>query len=368
MNDASGTTSQNLAIISQHGLGDLIMNLPAILVAANNSFHGKVIIAVSSTVEKGLLEYLLGKVAKNGQNLSVMALGKCPVKRMLNGLRLIFSINAGSYTVFSTYFNEKNIWTKFFIVLVRRQRIIGNFVAWAEGMFSVMAGCGDKAEHKTDLTLKLLARANLIDKPRLSWWTTNKFGGKVAGELLGIEFETPKKSQIIFWPGSSPGESYKRWPPLNYAGLADRIIADFEHMTVVVPLSKGEDGIGRQILMNARRKDRIRLFYSEDWASLLKLVSESVAVVTACSGGSHLASLTDTRSFIIYGPTDHRKTMAYSNNATPIFADIGCRPCYPRKCFRERKNECMERVTVEQVYRAIYPEIASNFAADGVTG
>ncbi len=75
-------------------------------------------------------------------------------------------------------------------------------------------------------------------------------------------------------------------------------------------------------------------------------------------GLAHIAPAVDTRTVVIFGPTDPTTTRPYSDNADILKYDVECSPCMLRDCPIDHR--CMTNVTVadafDRVVAALYPE------------
>ena len=80
------------------------------------------------------------------------------------------------------------------------------------------------------------------------------------------------------------------------------------------------------------------------------------------SGLMHMASATKTRTVAIFGPTDPRRTGPYNPLATTVQADLGCMPCFRKRC---RDLLCMEQVDPLKVGTACLSQLQEKISEHG---
>ena len=93
-------------------------------------------------------------------------------------------------------------------------------------------------------------------------------------------------------------------------------------------------------------------------AEAVALLAEVDVLVANDMGLAHIAPAVDTRTVVIFGPTDPTTTRPYSDNADILKYDVECSPCMLRDCPIDHR--CMTNVTVadafDRVVAALYPE------------
>jgi ADP-heptose:LPS heptosyltransferase len=130
---------------------------------------------------------------------------------------------------------------------------------------------------------------------------------------------------VCIHPGSrSPA---RRWPPKYFAALADYCAA--KGYTVVVTGTLDERPISRE-LRKSMRAQAIDLTGMTSLGTLAVLISESVLLIANCTGVSHVADATGTRSLIIsmdgepgrWSPLDRKLHRVHDWNANPDFGSV----------------------------------------------
>lgn len=150
--------------------------------------------------------------------------------------------------------------------------------------------------------------------------------------------------------GIHPGGSSfdKLWPAENFAGVADRLIQDFD-AKIMIFSGHGEDDLVRSIQES--------MTHSPILAAGLQL-RQFAALVAECSlflcndsGPMHIAAALKVPTVAIFGPTDHVRWKPRNENAVVVKRDMDCWPCSAHKC--KRVFECTKLLPVKDVWNAI---------------
>jgi heptosyltransferase-2 len=80
------------------------------------------------------------------------------------------------------------------------------------------------------------------------------------------------------------------------------------------------------------------------------LLGELSILISNDSGPMHLASALGVPTVAVFGPTDERETGPLGRASRVVRRQVECSPCLLKECPIDHR--CMERVTVEEVYRA----------------
>jgi len=143
----------------------------------------------------------------------------------------------------------------------------------------------------------------------------------------------------------------KRWPLKYFARLSDMLAA--KDMRVVVTASKGEEALARD-LEGAIRGKVINAAGKTTLPQLAALVKRCKVFVTGDSAPMHIASSMGTNFVALFGPTDAKRHLEPTDKGRVIQKDVRCGPCYKPGC---KKPVCMERISVEEVYRLVMERI-----------
>ena len=86
---------------------------------------------------------------------------------------------------------------------------------------------------------------------------------------------------------------------------------------------------------------------------LLALYSLSRVLVTNDSGPAHFATLTSIQTLTLFGPETPKLFAANSPRSHTLWAGLACSPCvsaYNNRVTCCNDNQCMQRITVDQVF------------------
>ena len=153
-----------------------------------------------------------------------------------------------------------------------------------------------------------------------------------------------QKSIAIIHPGTSLFGKYKRWPPKNYAGLADRLIQELGY-SVVFTWGSQEYKIAEEIVSFMRHQAVIACKTSIK--QLITLLQHAHLFIGSDTGPTHIASCIGIPTVAIFGPKDPVIYAPYNSNAVVVRKDIPCSPCEMRTC---NHVTCIQSVTPDDVF------------------
>ena len=150
--------------------------------------------------------------------------------------------------------------------------------------------------------------------------------------ILGYKPKTKEEYDIVLntiigqkWPTKS-------WSLGKWDRLEERLMND------KLKVSR-QDKQPKEILTN--------LNYYIDWINSGKLI------VSNDSLGLHLAIALGKRVIGLFGPTPHKEVYFYGRGKAIVPDEkLECIPCFKRKCYNEKN--CMESISIENVYKEIY--------------
>ncbi|MCU0666582.1 MAG: lipopolysaccharide heptosyltransferase II [Candidatus Omnitrophica bacterium] len=200
--------------------------------------------------------------------------------------------------------------------------------------------------HRIDYYLNILEKSGLRVEDRFLEFFINDEDEIFVADFL--KRNSLNSDDLIV--GLNPAGNWllKRWPKQYWAGLADRLINDYNAKVVITGSPDdlklaGEIGklmIGRPVVscgMNLKQS-----------AALFKKLN---LFISADSGPLHIANAVGAKKIIaLFGPTDINITGPFPlNNVVVLQKDSGCKiPCYDLDC---SDNRCMRAITPEDVLR-----------------
>jgi len=147
---------------------------------------------------------------------------------------------------------------------------------------------------------------------------------------------------VALWPT-------KLWREDLFAALADRILRELG-IPVVFTGSRDEQLYIDAIAQHLPAGRIVNLAGMTSLKDLACLYRRAALVVTTDSGPMHIAAAVGTAVVALFGPTDPRRTGPYGLHHTVIRKELPCSPCFRKTC---STRECMEEITVEEVWEGV---------------
>ncbi len=151
--------------------------------------------------------------------------------------------------------------------------------------------------------------------------------------------------------GINPGAGFesKQWQIVRFAQLADRISEELS-CSIMLTWGPGEELKAQQISGHMQQKNWIA-----PPTSILESIAlyKRMALLVSCdSGPLHLGAALGIPTVSIFGPTDPVRNGAYGVNHETVYKILSCSFCWKKTC-PLRTKECMDQVTVDEVFRAV---------------
>ena len=174
-----------------------------------------------------------------------------------------------------------------------------------------------------------------------------------------IQRENPRVDSapiILLNPNASDLLPLRRWPPLRYVELAQRLLERYPELFIGFTGAPAEAGPNNQLANEVGSERVIPLAGKTTLRQVLALYTRSQILVTNDSGPAHFASMTPIRVVALFGPETPALFAARSPNATAMWAGIACSPCVNAYNNRQsvcRNNVCMQAITVDDVFENV---------------
>ncbi len=152
----------------------------------------------------------------------------------------------------------------------------------------------------------------------------------------------------------NPGASHpvNRWSTDRFAELIDRLTA---HLKATVLIVGGPDDRGLAAEIAARTASSpLDMTGRTTLLQLASLLERCSLLVSGDTGPMHIATAVGTKVVSLFGAADPGRTGPIGSRHRVIQAEsVPCVPCRSRQCVNKAYLECMERITVSQVFAAI---------------
>jgi len=203
-----------------------------------------------------------------------------------------------------------------------------------------------------DLYLEPLKKTETVIRQRLPRLYLSE------GEIVWAENQLPQKKGK--WIGLNPGARWhtKEWIAENYIELIERLRRDNYNIVLFGDRDNSDlterirSGLSRDI----KGTDVLDMVGKTSLRQLFALISRCEVLVSTDSGPMHAASALDIPVVALFGPTVRGfGFFPRGEKSIVLEKELPCRPCSlhgTNRCRRQNK-ECMEKITVDEVERAI---------------
>ncbi len=154
------------------------------------------------------------------------------------------------------------------------------------------------------------------------------------------------------WGGNA---SFKHWPAIKYARLADSIATNFNAKVLI--LGDISEKQITDVVVTAMKNKAVDLTGKTTLGELIAAIGNARLLITNDGGPLHIAVALGIKTVSIFGPVDDLVYGPYpvSEKHIVMKKDISCRPCY--KNFRidmcSNNKECINSISVEEVFAAV---------------
>ncbi len=176
-----------------------------------------------------------------------------------------------------------------------------------------------------------------------------------------LSFAAGNRNMVESLPGEyavivpSAGKEANRWPAERFGEIASML-----QISSVVVSSKKDSHIAETVTNKSKGK-AISLGGKTGLKELITIIKGARFLISNDTGPMHIAAAFNIPVIAIFGPANPVRTGPYGKIHTIVREDLECSPCYRKKrCSHWR---CIEEITVEKVYKAIYtnPSIYRRF-------
>lgn len=316
-------------------VGDIVMSLPAIMLASQSSEVHVVTRPHLSAIYRLISDSLIihpiktndwfHKVYKNTQAL-----------RQLNADKIIVLPDSLRAAVIAKFCGAKK---SFGFSGQFRDLLLGKALNKPDNF---------KKMHESDLHFMLVQSARLGDsKPQLPHLKPDNDMLLSTMSKLGLESNS---RFFILAPGAAFGAA-KRWSAKKFAELAV-MIQQYYKLPIIVTATEGEKALAEEVCLSSSSKI-INAAGKTSLVELVYLMSKAKGLVANDSGTMHLAGITRTPTVIPVGPTDMVRTSPL-NSCFEVIQNDMCpiAPCRKRIC-KKHNHICMENIDAGQIFEAL---------------
>ncbi len=175
------------------------------------------------------------------------------------------------------------------------------------------------------------------------------------------EFDHSQQRIVLINANASDLLPQRRWMPERYIALTQQILDQFSDVIVLLTGAPSEQAQAEDLTRRIDRDRCVNFAGKVRLGELPDLYSVSTVMVTNDSGPGHFSSVTDLRTFVIFGP-ETPALYGSLGNSTPIYAGLACSPCVSASNHRKTvcsDNVCLKAISVDEVFGHVRAALSS---------
>jgi ADP-heptose:LPS heptosyltransferase len=162
---------------------------------------------------------------------------------------------------------------------------------------------------------------------------------------------------VLMNPNASELLPHRRWPHMNYRSVIRTLLADYPDILVMITGAPSEFDEAEMLKIEAGHSRCVNGAGRFRFEQLVPLYQSADMMLSNDSGPGHFSSVTDLRTFIIFGP-ETPALYGSLGNSTPIYLGLACSPCVSAQNHRKtlcQDNRCVKDITPAMVLGFIRP-------------
>ena len=158
---------------------------------------------------------------------------------------------------------------------------------------------------------------------------------------------------VLINPNASDLLPQRRWMPEHFVIVMRDLLANSEDLLLLITGAPAEREQAENLKKQVAHERCINFAGKQKLEELPALYQMAELMLTNDSGPGHFSSVTDLRTFVLFGP---ETPLLYGSlgNSTPIYAGLACSPCV--SAANHRKTPCSDNVCLQ----VIKPEAVLN--------
>lgn len=349
---------KKILIINPFGIGDVLFTTP-VMKALKQQYPGAFIGYWSNLRVKPILE-------SNPQINKIFSLSRGDLKKLYqesffkglwNALRLVWEIRKEHFDICFDYSLDHR-YSLLAKIIGIRQRIGFNYKGRGRFLTKRIALTGYQEKHVVEYYLELLKFLNIRVADKSLYLGVSEESQQKAQDMLAQEGVEESDLVIGIAPGAGGSwgkdASYKHWPALKFAQVADRLAGELKAKIVILG-DESEQKIA-EVITHVMRNKPIDLTGKTGLEVLSAVIKNCNLLITNDGGPMHMAVALGIKTVSIFGPVSELVYGPFpvKNQHVVLKWDISCRPCYNN--FRlpacDRDRECLRSVSVDAVFEA----------------
>ena len=167
---------------------------------------------------------------------------------------------------------------------------------------------------------------------------------------------------VLINPNASDLLPQRRWMPEHFVTVMHDLLANSEDLLVLITGAPAEREQAENLKKQVAHERCVNFAGKQKLEELPALYQMAELMLTNDSGPGHFSSVTDLRTFVLFGP---ETPLLYGSlgNSTPIYAGLACSPCVSAANHRKtpcNDNVCLQVIKPEAVLSQLHEALAKN--------
>jgi ADP-heptose:LPS heptosyltransferase len=151
---------------------------------------------------------------------------------------------------------------------------------------------------------------------------------------------------VLINPNASDLLPQRRWMPENFVTVMRDLLSKSDDLLVLITGAPAEREQAQALKAQVNHERCVNFAGKQKLEELPALYQMAELMLTNDSGPGHFSSVTDLRTFVLFGP---ETPLLYGSlgNSTPIYAGLACSPCV--SAANHRKTPCSDNVCLQSI-------------------
>jgi len=160
------------------------------------------------------------------------------------------------------------------------------------------------------------------------------------------QYDEKRHRVVLINPNASDLLPQRRWMPENFIAVMRDLLANNEELLVLITGAPAEREQAQKLKVQVQHDRCVNFAGKQTLEELPALYKIAELMLTNDSGPGHFSSVTDLRTFVLFGP---ETPLLYGSlgNSTPIYAGLACSPCV--SAANHRKTPCSDNVCLQVI-------------------
>ncbi|MFC1646456.1 glycosyltransferase family 9 protein [Candidatus Omnitrophota bacterium] len=142
------------------------------------------------------------------------------------------------------------------------------------------------------------------------------------------------------------------WPIDNFPKLSKMLI-EKGIKVILLGTQHSKDKVGKF----PKDKGIVSLVAETNLSQLISLIKRLDILVSGDSAPMHIGSAVGVKTIALFGPTDPIKHTPPGGRVIALVKRIKCQPCYKRSCINKEKLDCLNKISIDEVFDLILKKV-----------